>query len=112
MGFTEDKTVTLTVYRFDPAVDSEARYDTFHVPERIINTAYALRYIFENFDPTLAYRHECQNRGNCLGCACLVNGSPTRLCTEPLVEGMVLDPLPQFPHIKDLVVDFSKRWSE
>ena len=75
----------------------------------------ALLWIEEHVDPTLAFRRMCRS-GICGTCAGLVNGVPGLLCRTLLkdareapptgaVAEIVVEPLPQFRVLKDLVVD-------
>ena len=56
------KEAVVRIFRFDPWVDDEPRYEIFRVPyregDRILDV---LLYIQENIDPTLAFRHSCNN---------------------------------------------------
>ena len=59
-----DKAI-VKIKRFDPALDKEPRYQTYEVPaegwmkHKVVDT---LRYIYENIDPTLAFREPCRQR--------------------------------------------------
>ena len=75
----------------------------------------ALLWIEEHVDPTLAFRRMCRS-GTCGICAGLVNGAQRLLCQTLLkdasevppavVDALVLvEPLPQYRVLKDLVVD-------
>ena len=97
------------IYRFDPAVDKEPRFDTYEVPEegwrdlRVIET---LRYIYENFDSTLSFRDHCRQR-LCGACTVLVNKKPVLACDAPSDKKMLIEPISKRPLIKDLVVSLS-----
>jgi succinate dehydrogenase/fumarate reductase iron-sulfur protein len=100
-------TTTLKVYRFDPSVDAEPRYETYEVPTREYNTALlALQYVNENIEPVnFDYSCRCSLCGRC---SCTIDGKPGLLCFTVLDEGEhVIEPLAGYPVIKDLVVDKS-----
>lgn len=96
---------TLKVYRFDPDVDQKPRYQTYTVPyESGLSILNILQYVSDNIDPSLSYYYSCRI-GKCNGCLMMVNGKPTRVCTQPPENQMTIEPLEGFKVIKDLVVD-------
>jgi succinate dehydrogenase/fumarate reductase iron-sulfur protein len=97
--------VTTTIFRYDPDSDERPSYQTYSVPgkERML-VGDVLEYIRENLDGGLAYRWECRMR-LCGGCTILINGKPGLICREQAKDGMVLEPLPFLPIVRDLVVD-------
>jgi fumarate reductase (CoM/CoB) subunit B len=52
----------------------------------------------------IAWRLSCREF-LCGICTIMANGKPTLACKVPVENGMVLEPLPCFPIIKDLVID-------
>jgi len=68
--------------------------------------AEALEHIYEQLDPTLAFRYECRTR-QCGTCVIELNGQPVMACKELLEGGrdFVVEPLGSLPIIRDLVVD-------
>ena len=96
------------VFRFDPAVDKEPRYETFDGISYADRTVLeVIETIYEEYDPSLAFRQGCTN-GTCAGCAIVVNGEPVLACQKLAEREMVIEPHPKFQIIKDLVVDFDK----
>ncbi len=96
------------VFRFDPAVDKEPRYETFDgIPYEDRSVLEVIEIIYEKYDQSLAFRQGCNN-GTCTGCALVVNGEPVLACQKSAVKEMVIEPHPKFQIIKDLVVDFDK----
>lgn len=104
--------VKVTVTRYDPAKD--AKYiQTYQVPRgsrvRVLDF---LNYIFDEIDPSLAYRrHLCKAR-MCNGCMMMVNDKPRLVCWEvvaPEQNEITLSPLKERKVLKDLVVDFEDR---
>lgn len=96
------------VFRLDPSTNAAARFDTWEVPFTEGQTVLdVLVYIYENLDPTLAFRWGCK-KGHCGSCPVQVNGSPAFSCREQATEELLVEPHPKFEVIRDLVVDFEK----
>lgn len=102
-----EKTVKFQIQRYNPDIDDEPKFITYDVPyvdrQGVLD---ALHYIFRNLDSTLAYRWNCRT-GQCGSCSIAINGVPGLACrtvVDPSRE-YVLEPLPNFPIIRDLVVD-------
>jgi succinate dehydrogenase/fumarate reductase-like Fe-S protein len=91
----------------NPAKD--AHFDEFEVPYTIgLNVMGVLEYIYNNLDSSLSYYKSCRI-GRCTGCFVRRNGKNVLSCDQAVNdEDMVIEPLPKFLLIKDLVVDFSK----
>jgi succinate dehydrogenase / fumarate reductase iron-sulfur subunit len=97
------------IYRFDPEVDKEPRFQSYLVEaepqERVLD---ALNRIKWEQDGTLAYRMSC-GHGVCGSDAMRINGRCALACQKLLrdYEGnrIALEPLPSFRVLKDLVVD-------
>jgi len=102
-------TVRVKVFRFDPSVDAEPRYDTFEVPyddqETILGV---LKYIAQHHDSSLAFRESCRI-GNCVVCGVKVNGHGATACRKILKEfdtrELVVEPSRLDHIIRDLVCD-------
>jgi fumarate reductase (CoM/CoB) subunit B len=104
---TEKEIVKFRIFRYNPDLDDEPYFIEYDIPysdrQGILD---ALNYIFENIDSTLAYRWNCRT-GQCGSCAIKINGTPGLACrtiVNPSID-YVLEPLPNFPVIRDLVVD-------
>lgn len=100
---TEPATVQVRIFRFNPAVDAQPRYDTFKVPHtplmRIIDV---LDYVHETLEVDIGYRWLCTSK-KCGSCAVKVNGSPALACWDAATEDMTIEPLGNLPVIRDLV---------
>jgi len=104
------ETCEVRVFRYNPNVDTEPHYDKFTVPYKPGMTILdALHHIYENLDPTLAYRWSCR-AGQCGSCAMVVNGKPCAACRMQVEKDkpVTIAPLTQFPIVRDLVVDPSR----
>ncbi len=96
------------IKRFDPERDTKPRWDEFTVGlnpfERLLD---GLIKIKETMDGSLTFRSSCAH-GMCGSCAMKINGKNALACqtlAKNTPELIVLEPLPAFPVIKDLVVD-------
>jgi succinate dehydrogenase/fumarate reductase iron-sulfur protein len=99
------------VFRYDPTVDKEPRYQTYEVPAEAWQNRKVretIRYIYENLDGSLSFRESCIAPHVCGACLMLVNKKSALACDVFAEKEMVLEPSPKFRVIKDLVVDFSK----
>ena len=98
-------TVRLSIQRFDPTIDSEARFETFVVPRvkdmRVID---ALNYVYETLAIDIGYRWYCGTK-KCGTCAVRVNGRETLACWEAAEPEMRIEPLRHLPIVRDLCVD-------
>lgn len=100
--------VQVTIRKCDPAQDEAPAYVTYTVPyAREMRILEALDYIVEELGESLAYHWFCGVK-KCGLCALMVNGRPRLACWEPVEAEMVLEPIPNYPVIRDLVVDRSR----
>ena len=105
------KTIKVSVARFDPARDKKPRLDSYEVP---LNDDWvvldALNWIKSNADGSVSYRWSCR-MGICGSCGMNVNGQPKLGCSAFLRDyapgPVVVQPLNNFPIIRDLVIDMS-----
>jgi succinate dehydrogenase iron-sulfur subunit len=101
--------ITLEVARYRPERETEPVMQAYEVPLRpdwaILD---GLNHIKDHLDGTLSYRWSCR-MGICGSCGMTVNGEPKLTCATFLTEyapGPVrIEPLRNFPVIRDLVVD-------
>ena len=99
----------ITIFRFDPT-DAKPCYREYQVPlTEHLNVIGALFYLNAHADDPPAFRRFTCNRGQCAGCVMTINGRTGRACTTRVRDGMVLEPLYDYPVIKDLVVDFGTK---
>ncbi len=107
----ESNLLTLRIKRFHKEKDPPQWIETFQVEIRKgMNLLEALLYIQDEQDGTLSFRYSCRG-AVCGSCAMRVNGKDVLACrthVEDLLEKPVLiEPLPLFPVIQDLIVDLS-----
>jgi fumarate reductase iron-sulfur subunit len=101
--------ITLQVARYRPERESEATFNNFEVPcPRDWVILDGLNYIKDRLDGTLSYRWSCR-MGICGSCGMMVNGEPKLTCATFLADYLPgpirVEPLRNFPVIRDLVVD-------
>jgi len=97
------------IFRFDPEVDEKARYQNYVVSaepeERILDCLNRIRW---EQDGTLSYRMSCAH-GVCGSDGMKINGTCGLACQKLVKDYMgtevVLEPLPFFKVLKDLIVD-------
>ncbi|TMM33397.1 MAG: succinate dehydrogenase/fumarate reductase iron-sulfur subunit [Actinobacteria bacterium] len=103
--------ITLQVARYRPEQEDRPTFDEYKVPLRkdwaVLD---GLNYIKDELDGTLSYRWSCR-MGICGSCGARVNGEPKLTCGTFLTDyapGPVrIEPLANFPIIRDLVVDLT-----
>jgi len=108
--------IRMQVTRYRPEVDAEPVVQEYEVPlHKDWVVLDGLNYIKDQLDGTLSFRWSCR-MGICGSCGMTVNGEPKLTCATFLTEyapGTVrVEPLRNFPIIRDLVVeigDFMKK---
>ena len=103
--------ITIEVARYRPEKEAEPSFQAYEVPCRkdwvILD---GLNHIKDHLDGTLSFRWSCR-MGVCGSCGMTVNGEPKLTCATFLADyapGPVrVDPLPNFPVVRDLVVEIS-----
>ncbi len=103
--------LSLKIRRFDPGRKCPRWIDTFSLePKKGMNLLEALFRIQDEQDGTLSFRYSCRG-AVCGSCAMKVNGKVVLACrthTEDLFgKPALIEPLPYFPVLRDLVVDMS-----
>jgi len=105
--------VKLKIFRFDPKVDKEPRYDTFVVDakstDRLLDCLNKVRW---EQDGSLAYRMSCAH-GICGSDGMTINGVSALACQKlvkdyPADKEILIEPLSVFPVVKDLVVELDE----
>lgn len=102
------------VLRYDAAENATPRLDCFAVTAAgRMSVLECLLKIQDEQDPSLAFRYSCRG-AVCGSCAMSINGRPQLACRVLLknLSGrrVVLEPLPSFEIIRDLVVDMDSFW--
>ncbi|MCV7066642.1 succinate dehydrogenase/fumarate reductase iron-sulfur subunit [Mycolicibacterium farcinogenes] len=103
--------IVMEVARYRPETDTEPVMQSYDVPlTREWAVLDGLNYIKDRLDGTLSFRWSCR-MGICGSCGMTINGDPKLACATFLVDylpGPVrVEPMRNFPVIRDLVVDIS-----
>ena len=100
--------VTLKIFRFDPQKDKEPYYQTYEVDadpmDRLLDCLNRVRW---EQDPTLSFRMSC-GHGVCGSDGMRINGICGLACqklVKEFKEEILVEPMPVFKVVKDLVVD-------
>jgi succinate dehydrogenase / fumarate reductase iron-sulfur subunit len=106
--------ITLKLLRFDPARDVGPSFQHFRVRVRpFMSVLEALFEVLETQDGSVSFRFSCRG-AVCGSCAMMINGKAGLACRTQLSAAMtqeiLLEPLPSFDVIKDLVVDLEPFW--
>ncbi|HEX7032377.1 MAG TPA: succinate dehydrogenase iron-sulfur subunit [Nitrososphaera sp.] len=104
--------VVLKIYRANRLAGEPARYDSIEVPvQRSTTVLDALLYAKAYKDPSIGIRYSCR-MASCGSCGMKINGIPRLACYTKVseLEGstITVEPLANFPHIRDLVTDFTQ----
>jgi succinate dehydrogenase / fumarate reductase iron-sulfur subunit len=104
------ESITLKVFR--GIYNTERSYDTYDVPvQRWTTVLDALIHAKSYSDSSIGIRYSCR-MASCGSCGMKINGIPRLACYTKIseLEGdtITCEPLSNFPHIRDLVTDFSQ----
>lgn len=98
----------LKIFRFDPEKDEKPTYQTFEIEadpmDRLLDCLNRIRW---EQDPTLSFRMSC-GHGVCGSDGMRINGICGLACqklVKDFKEEVLIEPLPVFKVVKDLVVD-------
>ncbi|MCZ6581515.1 MAG: succinate dehydrogenase/fumarate reductase iron-sulfur subunit [Nitrospirae bacterium] len=110
--------VTFRIHRFNPELDRRSHWEEYRLPVwRGMTVLDGLIFLRNQQDGTLSFRYSCQS-AICGSCAMEINGTDKLACRTPVRpelerHGQVqVGPLPNFPVIKDLVMDMSAFWGK
>ena len=110
------KTITMSIYRYDPTVDKKPYMQDIVVEiptDKDIMVLDALHLAKEQ-EPSLSYRRSCRE-GVCGSCAMNIDGVNTLACQKHIEEcsdEINIYPLPHMKVLKDLVVDLKKAFEQ
>lgn len=105
--------IVIKVFRRNTAKgDTDHHYDTFDIPVKPSTTVLdALLYAKSYLDASIAIRYSCR-MASCGSCGMKINGIPMLACytkvSQLAGDTITCTPLSNFPHIRDLVTDFSQ----
>lgn len=104
------------ILRYDAAKEEEPRFQCYELAlGQNMSVLEALLKIQDEQDPSLAFRYACRG-AVCGSCAMSINGKLDLACRVQLgrldTDRVVLEPLPRFEVLKDLVVDMDPFWKK
>jgi succinate dehydrogenase iron-sulfur subunit len=104
--------VSLKIYRANKHAGESPHYDRIEVPvQRWTTVLDALLYAKAYKDQSIGIRYSCR-MASCGSCGMKINGIPRLACYTKVSElqgsEITVEPLANFPHIRDLVTDFSQ----
>lgn len=93
------------IFRFDPSKNKEPYFKIYQLYYKSNWTILdVLLWIRENEDPTLSFEYCCRD-GKCGLCSLRLNKEPVLACSQLATKEMLIEPLENFPIIKDLMID-------
>jgi succinate dehydrogenase / fumarate reductase, iron-sulfur subunit len=100
----------IKICRFDPEMDPVPTFQEFAMDLEGTQTVLDALLLAWQQDPSLSFRRSCRS-AICGSCAVLINGRPALACQTLMEKAsahggpIVVEPLPHFRQLKDLVVD-------
>ena len=110
------RTYRFEIFRYSAPSGTPPRFQVYDLPvERNMSVLEAILRIQDEQDPSLAFRYACRG-AVCGSCAMSINGKLNLACrvqlqTLPAAQ-VILEPLPGFEIIKDLVVNMDSFWEK
>lgn len=103
--------IQLNIARYNPDKGGEYKFQRFAIPYQTDwSILDALNHIKSRVDGSLSFRWSCR-MAVCGSCGMMVNGTPRLACSTYLNEfypgEVTLEPLANFPVVRDLVVDLT-----
>ena len=104
--------VVLNVYRANTYKNDLPRFEKYQIPaQRWMTVLDALLFAKSYLDSSIGIRYSCR-MASCGSCGMKINGIPKLACYTKISElednTITCEPLSNFPHIRDLVTDFSQ----
>lgn len=108
LAIREQPSIKARVYRFDPAVNTEGRFQEYTVVTDGQLSAMALMARIHEIDPTFACRTSMCFHGTCGSCWVRVNGKNVKGCLTIFRPGdsVTIEPHSGYRVVRDVVVDF------
>lgn len=112
---SSSNTITLRISKHNPKADSSTNFVEFKVPVQkwttVLDTILAVK---QHLDPSVSVRYSCR-QASCGSCGMKINGKPALACYTKISElnsnTVTVEPMNNFPIIRDLVVDFTQLFS-
>ncbi|MDE1826567.1 MAG: succinate dehydrogenase iron-sulfur subunit [Thaumarchaeota archaeon] len=108
-------TITLRISRSNPSEHTETKFEEFKIPVQKWTTVLeAILYVKQSLDHSVAVRYSCR-QASCGSCGMKINGKPRLACYTKVSElesnVITVEPMNNFPIIRDLAVDFKQLFS-
>ncbi|MDE1843421.1 MAG: succinate dehydrogenase/fumarate reductase iron-sulfur subunit, partial [Thaumarchaeota archaeon] len=108
----QPNTITLRIARSNPSEGQETSFAEFQVPiQKWTTVLEAILYVKQHFDHSVAVRYSCR-QASCGSCGMKINGKPALACYTKISElnsnVITVEPMNNFPIIRDLAVDFKQ----
>tara|TARA_B100000029_G_scaffold22593_1_gene22626 strand:- start:1876 stop:2652 length:777 start_codon:yes stop_codon:yes gene_type:complete len=109
------KTVRLRISRSNTEIGTEQKFDEFVIPvEKYTTVLDAILKVKSHLDHSIAVRYSCR-QASCGSCGMKINGRPKLACftkiTELDSETITLEPMDNFPVVRDLTVNFTRMFN-
>lgn len=109
------RSITLKISRFNPSTDALVTFNQYKIPVQKWTTVLdAILYVKQNLDHSIGVRYSCR-QASCGSCGMRINGYPRLACYTKISEldsdTVTVEPMFNFPVIRDLVVDFKQMFS-
>lgn len=111
-----ERKIQFKVFKFNPSIEVTPTWRVYEVEvDRGTTVLDALLKIKEEQDPSLAIRYSCR-QAICGSCGMMINGKQRLACFTRVLELnskiIYVEPLSNYPIIRDLVTDFSELFSK
>ncbi|MGI0045620.1 MAG: succinate dehydrogenase/fumarate reductase iron-sulfur subunit [Nitrosotalea sp.] len=109
------KSITLRISRFNLNTDALPTFGEYKIPVQKWTTVLdAILHVKQNLDHSIAVRYSCR-QASCGSCGMRINGYPRLACYTKISElnsdVITVEPMFNFPVIRDLAVDFKQMFS-
>jgi succinate dehydrogenase / fumarate reductase, iron-sulfur subunit len=109
------QTVTLRIARSNPNTEQRKAFMDFDVPYQKWTTVLdVILEVKKHFDHSVGVRYSCR-QASCGSCGMVINGKPRLACFTKITElnstVVTVEPMNNFPIIRDLVVSFDRMFS-
>ena len=109
------KSIILRISKFNPKKDSKSTFLEFTVPYQNWTTVLDVILEVKNYlDHSIGVRYSCR-QATCGSCGMIINGKPKLACFTKISElnsnVITVEPMNNFPVIRDLVVGFERMFS-
>ena len=106
------KSITLRIAQYNPKKDTERKFIEFQVPyEKWTTVLDVILHVKKYLDHSVGIRYSCR-QASCGSCGMMINGKPKLACFTKITELgsdlVTVEPMHNFPIIRDLVVSFER----